>query len=443
MGQYRQIKITIIITLVTLLSSCESNAQVAFSETFQNTVKRIAKEQTKKAVIEWVTKEDPAVGILAQDLIGQVIDSRDEEQLITSNISVITTMLFIYRVQVSVEKLFDDSTADTVIKQAMAIGWSKKDLVVYSSLYFYYSERLKRNLFVSPYILNMWDVRSKIESLKYKEGKSWVAYVSSQLTKSSYHDLDITLDVRAVEILRIALLRQFSQDSLIDVTDDFVDGMCRDYISNKASTPELVRIWDSAKSIDQLRPYLFRLFLNQLENAVKQVSIDIESSELPFNLQTLRQLVLPFCSYADSALVWKSVPRYSREEIVSNLKLVLNDWLADAGKNCWSANYKVMLAGTFLSTDEKVDFTVFDHLRWGYTGKEWMIYGFAGGFIDPLIKHTINKEGSRVYLIGVGLGFRNLNLMPAIGIPYDNIMEGKYQLCFTFGYEIPLSELTD
>jgi hypothetical protein len=139
--------------------------------------------------------------------------------------------------------------------------------------------------------------------------------------------------------------------------------------------------------------------------------------------------------------VWKNVPRYLREEIISNLKLILSDWMANSGKNRWGFGYKVMLSGTYLYTDGNIDFTIFDYLKWGYTGDRWTYYGFIGGFIDPLIKYTLNKEGSRIYLVGAGFSFHNFNLMPALGIPYDDLKKGRYQLGVTFGYNIPLSEI--
>ena len=112
-------------------------------------------------------------------------------------------------------------------------------------------------------------------------------------------------------------------------------------------------------------------------------------------------------------------------------------------KNSWGLGYRVMLAGTYLTLDEKIDFTVFDHLKWGYTGVDWAVYGFVGGFIDPLIKQSINKAGSRIYSVGIGITYHDFNLMPVLGIPYDKITEGKYQVGLTLGYEIPLTDLKD
>ena len=156
----------------------------------------------------------------------------------------------------------------------------------------------------------------------------------------------------------------------------------------------------------------------------------------------MRKLFLALV-YIEKELIWNRAPDYSREEIISNLRVILINWLNNASQNRWGLGYRVMLAGTYLSKDEKIDFTVFDHLRWGYTGVDWAVYGFVGGFIDPLIKQSINKDGSKIYSVGFGITYRDFNLMPVLGIPYENIIDGIYQVGLTFGYEIPLTDLKD
>ena len=66
---------------------------------------------------------------------------------------------------------------------------------------------------------------------------------------------------------------------------------------------------------------------------------------------------------------------------------------------------------------------------------------YLGGFLDPLLKSTVNKGGDKVYLGGIGVGWNAVFLAVSAGVEYPNVVLKNTRLALSFGYEIPVTEI--
>jgi len=429
-----------ILSLFIIVSISFSYSQVGFSDTFKKTITKIAKEKTKKEITSWMTKQDPVIGIVGRDLIGQTIDSQDRNQLIRSSINVITTMLFLYRVKHSVEQLVD-STEYGIVSQAKDVGWSKKDLIAYSSLYYFYSERLKYKLFVSPHILEMTDVRQKIESLEGENQRKWVNRVSRTLVRDRSKNNDITLDVRALDLLQYSLNKHIEADQIIENENRLMEKLVKTYSNKNGANLQWIDNWNNTKSLNQAMVDFYNEFTEPYNSVYKDVTKIDGISHLPFDLKIIQSLLSPIQNLISTTEYSIHEPEFTEDQIIQSITMLFNNWMEEYKMKQWAINYKFLLGGTYLDRDATMDFTVFDQLRYGYTGEKYSIFLFIGGFFDPLIKNTINKEGSRIYLSGIGFSRNEFNVLVGVGIPYEDIKSNSYQLGITFGYEIPLVDI--
>ena len=192
--------------LLILLMLLTSNlyGQVNVSEAFQNTLKKVAKERVKEDVISWITEQDVIGGIVGRDLIAQLLDGKDEATLLRSTTNVVSTMLFPRGYQSVQSKKLVQENPD-VIEQARSAGWTKEQLIGYSCLYYYFSERIKYKLYVSPEILKMSQEKSRIESFKTSSGRKWTVVVSGRLIRARREDKNLSVDVRILEYVDASL----------------------------------------------------------------------------------------------------------------------------------------------------------------------------------------------------------------------------------------------
>jgi hypothetical protein len=68
---------------------------------------------------------------------------------------------------------------------------------------------------------------------------------------------------------------------------------------------------------------------------------------------------------------------------------------------------------------------------------------YVGGFLDPILKNTINKDGAKVYLTGAGFGWGPAYITVSAGIEYPNVVLKNTRFGVSCGYEIPVTDLLD
>jgi len=180
-----------------VLTTSSLFCQVNVSDAFQNTLKKIAKEQVKKKVIFWVTERDVVGGIVGRDLIAQLLDGKDRTTLLHSTTNVVSTMLFLGGIKMYIDSLVDKNPE--IVGQAKSVGWSREQLVGYSCLYYYYSERIKYNLYVSPEIRKMSEEKNRIELFQTTSTKKWTTIVAGRLISARRVEKNISVDVRVLE----------------------------------------------------------------------------------------------------------------------------------------------------------------------------------------------------------------------------------------------------
>jgi hypothetical protein len=421
------------------------DAQVAVSDAFQKTIKKIAKEQIKKEVVNWVSKQDVVLGIVARDLITQLIDNgNDQRAILKSTANITTTMLYM----AGVKRLVEESLMENaeVIDSARQYGFSKDELVGYTALYYYFSERLKYKLYVSSEILKMQNVKNTIESLRLKDGRKWTVELSKNITRLKHNEKEkyLWLDVRVLEFV------QFGFSKLLIEPKTFVASV----ESAKVSLSSLVgdSSWNAIHGVNLLKrvaedlvdayksSYTASVFV--LDKSLLDTQ-PLESSTFIARNDTVINNILaePFNNLIQTGDYGFVDVENAKDVVLSIVRQLIEGWINTASRSGWKFEYTFSLGGTYLNSySRSVDFTILDQFRFVRHWESFSAYAFMGGIFDPIIKNTIYKEGIKVYLVGIGAQYSNFHINIVLGIPYTNL-KGEYGKGVSVGYVIPIFDV--
>lgn len=431
--------------VLTLLVVSSSAGQINVSETFQKTLKKMAKEKVKAEVISWVTDQDPTKGIIARDLIAQVLDGKDEATLSRSTTNVVTTMMFIGGIKRHVEALVD-STAG-ILEQAKAAGWTRGQLIAYSSLYYFFSERLKYNLYVSPEILKMSEEKSRIESFTSGENRKWTVIVSGELVGIRRKDNDLSVDVRALEVLDKAIWLLISDRArFVSHSDSVFHSFAKAFESDKSFSQAIEAFKQSTKP-GRIIEDLFGVYQKAYEKSYQVDKIfNVTQRESSSDGSTqANSLVRAFSNILAIAHYEFVDHEQARSAILGIIRDLFEYWIAQSRRDGWKVDYVFSLAGTGIVSKDNpsVDFTILDQIRFVRHFETTRIFLYFGGFFDPLFKSTLNKTGAKIYLTGLGFGWQSAYFTVSAGVEYPEVRIGHTRLAVTLGYEIPISEIID
>lgn len=420
--------------------------EVQTSELFQKTLKKIARKNVQKVIIDNL---DPMLGIVATDLINKIIFEADREDVIRSAINVTGTMVLLSAVRAEVEELITQNPQ--IIKQARRQNLDRRELIAYSSLYYYFSEREKYDLYIDTSLPDYHRIKERLEKLYLNNDKKWVMQVSGTLIRKRWVERNYIYDVRINEFFKyICELYIFEQDSVLPKVK-----LAADDLFNAFSNLEKRKLYESlglrdvvlqkfdisVSELDFGKVKLTTLDPNMLiqrifdlySGAYKNLKSEIDFGQLVLApVETVRKY-----SFRDQ--------EYLKTRIFKAFIQLINDLYLTSKRQYHGVEYMVSLAGTAFLQDESatLNFTVIDQIRY-YPGiKAMRIYLYAGGFIDPILKNVGYESNLKYYLMGVGVpigqGYITLNA----GIPYPEINLNDFVCGVTVGYEIPIGELFD
>lgn len=441
-----------------------SFAQVNFSDQFEKTVKKISKEKIKNEVVNWITEQDPVTGIVARDLISQVIDNaKDEKAILKGTANVMTTMLFIGGVKRHVSRLVDEYPS--LLAQADSVGWNREELIAYSSLYFYYSERLKYHLYVSKSILEMKQENQSIESFRVldtvaQSERKWTVKMSSELValRRNPEAPDISLDVRALEFVQYCfsgiLVEKGRARVFIDSALQSLKSTYRD--SREHEHLQFIERLESRDGVVGVLEALFKGYLNAYKSSYvantfyvlnkANVNPGAGNTEKGGETPELNNVLAdPFGALITSARYEYVDPEQTSRIIQSIVRELIEIWISKGKQGGWKIEYVFALGGTAFAGGSKaqVDFTVLDQVRIVHHWESSSIYAFAGGFFDPIVKNTLYKEGLKLYLAGIGCQFGNTSFSLDAGVPYSDLKSENFRYGVSVGYEIPITDVFD
>ena len=426
-----------------------SFGQINVSETFQKTLKKIAKEKIKTEVIAWIAKQDPTSGIIARDLIAQLIDGKNEQTLLRSTTNVVATSMFLCGIKNRVNELIDST--QEVIDQGISVGWTREQLVAYSSLYYYYSERLKYHLYVSPEILKMSQEKSKIESFISKDDRKWTTIVSGKLIGLRRIKKDISMDVRFLEAMDNALWVLISDREHYSIRIDSMYASLLHAYPKDSNFHELLSTLDISAKQGKFVESLFDIYKKNYDVAQSNISVfSTVSNQLSRDSSIKESFPSNILINAYGNLVYVAHYEFVNQEqmcvaILEGVKNLLDFWMTKGREDGWKLDYMFSLAGTGYggSGSNTIDFTILDQVRFVKNYETTKIFIYCGGFFDPLLKSTVNKSGPKYYLIGGGWGWNSTYIAVSGGIEYPDIVIRNIRMAITIGYEVPVSDLLD
>ena len=444
------------ILLLSVLLAPNLYPQVNVSEAFQNTLKKVAKERVKEDVISWITEQDVIGGIVGRDLIAQLLDGKDEATLLRGTTNVVSTMLFLGGIKMYVQKLVEENP--DVGEQAKSAGWTKEQLIGYSCLYYYYSERRKYKLYVSPEVLKMSQEKSRIESFKTTTGRKWTVVVSGRLIRARREDKNLSVDVRILEYVDASLWTLISNKEkyLLNFDTNF-NSLLEMFQTDKGSREILLTLVDTAsghRSIEKL----FNLYQQYFDSSYTTDRIFVStSSELPSvkgdggNPDSTKEngtsnlLVNAFSGMVSTAQYTFVNQEEYKTVVLGTVKDILEMWVHQARQNGWKFDYAVSLSATAIERNQNtnLDFTVLDQIRFVSYYESTRIFVYLEGLLDPLLKSTVNKDGEKVFLGGIGFGWNALYIAVSAGVECLSVILKNTRIAFFFGYEIPVSELLE
>jgi molybdopterin-binding protein len=423
------------------------HGQVAVSDAFQNTIKKISKDRIKSEIVEWIGKQDIVTGIIAKDLITQLIDNgKNEEAVLKSTANVTVTMLYLG----GIKKIADECLKEhpELIDSSRIYGWTSNDLVAYTALYYYYSERIKYNLYVSSEILKMQNVKAKVENLRTKEGQKLPAVVARFISNikrrkdgSNYY----WLDVRVIEFIQLnfskLMLEHAAYRASVDSTMISLRAVLKDSMLQDVSGIMFLKKTVS----DMIRAYQLSYKSNNifvLDKALLGGNDTVAARLAASSANDINNILAePFNSLIQSSEYSFVDIEGAKKTIMSVVRQLLEQWINESKQSGWKFEYSFSLGGTYFSNySQSIDFTVIDQLRYVEHWENSALYAFVGGFFDPLIKNTIYKDGVKVYLTGIGYQYSNMHIDMILGIPYTDL-KGKYGAGVSVGYELPIFDV--
>jgi hypothetical protein len=403
-------------------------SQVEFSSAFKQTVETIAKDHTRKAVINWLTEQDPVLGIIGRNLIGQIINSADQDELVYSLTDVLTTSLFIYNLQSYIKPVLRQNPQ--ILSQAELMGWNEQELLGYSSLYFYFSERLKYNLFITPYIFELQDEKNKIESLKLGN-KKWRTVVSRGLVvkrRAGHADID----VRVFNIFQAAMNHYLRNTEIkFLVNDSLLNKLKKEYAGDMNLS------W--VKAIDSKN--VVKISATMLTLLYKNVNRDKKETR-SFSIEQINELVRPYLNLISENNLSTMRTTVFKRQAIQVIKSSFGKWLEKYQSDQFRFDYSFMLASNYIGKDDKVRFVVQDQVRFGYFWKSSGLFLYISGVIDPLFQEAFSED-KKYYLSGLGYSYSGFNLSLGAAIPYTNFDKKNIRASFILAYELPLTEYID
>jgi len=405
-----------------------SFGEINTSESFKRIAENIIIENIKQTVLKTF---DPISGIIAADLIEQAINGIDQNEIAKSAIDVGYTLAYLYAIRPEIETLLQKNPE--ISRQAENMGYNREQLIGYSCLYFYYSEKIKYNYIISPEIGRLSKQKSFIASLKTANGKKWVAVISETLIKKRREQNMYIYDVRLNEFIRYstkALL--LYPDSAKTQIQQALQNLVNQYHGNEQDKIQnIIGKIDSAMNIYTTSQKIYGLYQKQFISSI--------SDTTSFETDILNAVSIIFNQqYFDRTDM--------SENIFQTVAIILENFLNDGLKNKKGFQYIVSLAGTIypnpaFSDSARLDFTVLDQIRYQVNRKSGSYFIYLGGFIDPILKSTIYKNGTKLYQAGLGWQSGNVYLTINAGIPYPEFESRDISAGVSIGYEIPLNQL--
>ncbi|KAA3616988.1 MAG: hypothetical protein D8M58_04680 [Calditrichaeota bacterium] len=414
-----------IITFLLLLSSF-SYSQVEFSSAFKQTVETIAKEHTRKAVINWLTEQDPVLGIIGRDLIGQIINSADQDELVYSVTDVLTTSLFIYNLQNYIKPLLKDNPQ--IVEQAKAIGWTEQQLLAYSSLYFYFSERIKYDLYITPYIFELQNEKDKVELLTINN-KKWRTMVSRELVvqrQAGHADID----VRIFNIFQASIIHYISSGELkFAISDSILNKLKKEYLGEIDWLKAI-----KSGSVKHISAVTLALLYKNLNKDKKKSN--------GFGIEQINDLVRPYLNLVSENNLLTLRQTEFKRQAMQVVKTSFSKWLDKYQSDQFRFDYSFMLASNYISRDDKIRFIMQDQVRFGYFWKDASLFLYLSGVIDPLLQEAFSDD-KKYYLSGLGYSHSNFNISVGAAVPYTNFKKKNIRATIILGYELPLIDYID
>ncbi|MCK9407821.1 MAG: hypothetical protein M0R68_01670 [Bacteroidetes bacterium] len=441
-----------------------ASSQVNISDAFQKTVKKISRERVKNEVIEWITESDPVTGIVARDLIAQIIDNnKNEEALLKSTTNVLTTMLFVGAIKKQIEPMVEKYPA--ILNIAETADWNREQLLAYSALYIYHSERLKKQLYVSRAVMEMQEEKKKIESFSFFDSSKgydvkWLTVTYAQFIKlrGSGEKLNLTMDVRALEFVQYALSELLTNKTHAIASIDSALHALKKSFSDRGEKIQAIEQMESAGDALHTVYTLYERYITAFASAnIEKAFFMLDYRRLDDAAATLETDAVPKIQKLNNALAdpftdlitWAKYPYVDPEQtkkiIIGITKELIEQWIASAHRNGWKAEYTFSLAGTAFTDGprKEIDFTILDQFRFARHWESSTIYLFAGGIIDPILKNTIYTTPMKLYLAGFGFQCGSTSASLDVGIPYSDFKTSNFRYGISFGYEIPVSDLLD
>jgi hypothetical protein len=423
--------------------------QVTVSDAFQNTLKKISKERVKNEIIDWISKQDILVGIVSKDLITQLIDNgKNEEAVLKSTANVTATMLYLGGIKRIAESFLEEHIE--LVDSSKKSGLNQNELIAYTALYYYYSERIKYNLYVSSEILKMQNIKTTIANLQTKEGQLLPAvfgrYISKIKHGSEAKEL-IWLDVRVLEYIQLNFTKLLLDPTNYRVSVESTLISLRSVVKDTSLTNTTGMRFLKETSQNLIEAYQKSYKVNSFFILDKSL-LDNDNVEIE-RILTLKSddvnniLAEPFNNLIQSSEYSFVDMDGARKVLVSIVRQLLEQWINGSKQSGWKWDYKFALGGTYFSNySQSIDFTILDQLRFEKNWESSSFFIFVGGFFDPLIKNTIYKGGVKVYLAGIGYQYSGISLNIVLGIPYTDL-EGKYGNGLTVGYEVPIFDAVE
>lgn len=424
-------------------------SQVTISDAFQNTLKKISKERVKNEIVEWISKQDIIVGIVSKDLITQLIDNgKNEEAVLKSTANVTATMLYLGGIKRIAESFLEEHKE--LIDSAKIYGLNQIELIAYTALYYYYSERIKYNLYVSSEILKMQNVKTTIANLQTKEGQLLPAVFGRFISKikhgSEAKEL-IWLDVRVLEYVQLnftkLLLDPSNYRASVESTLISLRSVVKD--TSLTNTTGMRFLKETSQNLIDAyqKSYKVNAFFILDKSLLDNDNVEIERILSLKSDDVNNILAEPFNNLIQSSEYSFVDMDGAKKVLVSIVRQLLEQWISGSKQSGWKWEYKFALGGTYFTNyTQSIDFTVVDQLRFIRNWESSSIYIFVGGFFDPLIKNTIYKDGVKVYLTGIGYQYSSISFNIVLGIPYTDL-KGKYGNGISLGYEVPIFDVLE
>jgi hypothetical protein len=300
--------------------------------------------------------------------------------------------------------------------------------------------------------------KSLIESLKSKTGGKWASMVSRKLIGVRRKDKDLSVDVRLLEFVDGSLWALLSdRKQYLSTVESNFKSFLGLYDSDTTSRNILISQVDTVQGAMHLER-IFDLYTSRFASSysvdnvfsiapgiANNVTGTIEGVDSAVQSKTTNVLITAYSSLVSTARMSFIDQTQYKAMVIGILKDLLDNWIAQAKQNGWRFDYAVSLSASGLrqASETNLDFTVLDQIRFVNYYESTRIFVYVGGFLDPILKNTVNKDGAKVYLTGAGFGWGPVYVTVSAGIEYPNVVLKNTRFGLSFGYEIPVTDLLD